>query len=309
MRRRQLPAKRISRGYFQSTDSPRTDFSGKAFMLWRDLQNGMMRFAGGRGNVHISLEPADERIQAWVTDLIDIGDFTHGTLPQAVPAFVEQVANHLGYDGEGFFEIVIGEDDDDPAPTMLAPLPSGVVKHRGSEFLQMLPPEDRTPEQPDAISIPASRMWHIQLPRQLGTPKEHRAMLAALSRQDPIASFALEDGKLGTGEGYEFSVHRRASDIATERATKAWGTIPSLQQIAGTTEFYYVARQLQFLRAQALVREHIITELNQLLAQLRIAASVHVEGLPTADVITDHILKLENGEISFTKALEACRPY
>jgi hypothetical protein len=309
MRHRQVPAKRISRAHFQATDSPRANFAGKAFMLWRDLQNGMMRFAGGLGDVHVRLEPADERIEEWVVGLIDIGQFTRSPLAGALPAFVEQVANHLGYDGEGFFEIVVGEGQDKPVAAMLAPLPSGVIKRRGADFLQVLPAEDRAPGQPDAIAIPASRMWHVKLPRELGTPGEHRAMLTALSHQEPIAGFALEDGKLGTGEGYEFSVHRRASDVATERATKAWGTIPSLQQIAGTTEFYYVARQLQFLRAEALVREHIVAELNGLLARLEVAAAVRVEGLPTAAVIDEHITRLENGEISFTKALAACRPF
>ena len=307
MNRRELPGQRLSRAHFQTTDSPRADFGGKAFMLWRDLQNGMMRFAGGLGNVHVRLEPADERIEKWVVGLIDIGQ--HGSLAGALPAFVEQVANHLGYDGEGFFEIVTGEGDEKPAPAILAPLPSGFVKHRGSEFLQLLPEADRAPGQPDAIGIPASRMWHIKLPRELGTPSQHRAMLAALSRQEPIAGFALQDGRLGTGEGYEFGVHHRASDIVTERATKAWGTIPSLQQIAGTTEFYYIARQLQFLRAQALVREHIVTGLNELLTRLGVTAGIRVDGLPTAAVIGEYIAKLEKGETSFTKALEACRPF
>jgi hypothetical protein len=309
MRRRQLPGKRISRAYFQSTDRPRPELSGKSFMLWRDLQTGMMRFGAGRGNVRIRLAPHDPQLEDWVVALIDIGQFQRGSLPEAVPAFVEQVANHLGYDGEGFFEIVVGANDDAPAPTVLAPLPSGEVKRRGGDFLQVLPAEDREPGGPDMLHIPASRMWHIELPRELGSPNEHRAMLVALARQEPIAGFALEDGQLGASQGYDFSEHRRAADIATERATRAWGTIPSLQQIDGTTEYYYIARSLQFMRSQALVGEHIMAELNSLLRRLGVSAQIHVEGLPTAALIAEYIAKLEKGEMSFTTALQASRGY
>lgn len=311
MRRRQLPGKRISRGYFQSTDRPRPELTGKSFMLWRDLQTGMMRFAGGRGNLRIWLEPNDPRLEEWVAALVDIGDFERGSLPEVVPAFVEQVANDLGYDGEGFFEIVVGENGEngEPPPTVLAPLPSGEVRRRRGEYLQILPAEDRVPGEPDALRIPASRMWHVGLPKELGTPKDHRKMLVDLARREPIAGFAFQDGQLGANEGYDFLVHRRASDIATERATRTWGTIPSLQQVAGTTEYYYVARSLQFLRSQALVREHVVAELNKLLRRLGVSAAVRVDGLPTAALIGEHMSKLERGEVSFTDALKACRGF
>jgi hypothetical protein len=309
MRRKQPPGQRISRAYFQDTDHPRPELSGKSFLLWRDLQNGMMRLPGARGHVQVSLRSNDEHLEDWVVGLIDIGAFERGSLAEAIPAFVEQVANHLGYDGEGFFEIVSGEGDGELPPTMLAPLPSGVVRRRGTVFLQVLPAKDRLPGEPEAIRIPTARMWHIRLPSELGTPKQHRATLIALSRQEPIPGFALQDGQLGAREGYEFAVHRRASDIATERSTRAWGTIPSLQQVAGTTQFYYIARQLQFLRSQALVREHVIAELNKLLVRLGASASIRVEGLPTAAVIAEYIAKLENGETSFTLALKVCRGY
>lgn len=356
MRRRQLPDTRLSRGYFQSTDRPRPELAGKSFMLWRDLQTGMMRFAGGRGGVRVSLEPNDQRLEEWVVALIDIGQFERGSLAEAVPAFVEQVANHLGYDGEGFFEIVSedegpddghdaerdgdnddgarddGEEDgndvhddrsheddggaerqeqrsDVPPASVLAPLPSGKVKRRGGKFLQVLPPEDRRPGEPEALRIPVSRMWHVKLPSELGTPKAYRRMLIELAQREPLASFALEDGRLGANQGYEFSVHRRASDIAVERATRAWGTIPSLQRIAGATEHYYVARRLQFLRSQALVREHVVAELNRLLNRQGVSAAVRVDGLPTAAEISDHMTKLSRGEVSFTAALQACRGY
>jgi len=309
MRRKQLPGHRISRAHFQDTDQPRPELSGKSYLLWRDLQNGMMRFPGARDHVRVTLEPNDGQLEDWVVGLIDIDRFERGSLSEAVPAFVEQVANHLAYDGEGFFEIVSGEGDGDLPPTMLAPLPSGVVRRRGTMYLQVLPAKDRLPGQPEAIRIPTARMWHVRLPGELGTPKQHRAMLIALSRQEPIPGFALQDGQLGAQEGYEFDVHRRASDIATERSTKAWGMIPSLQQIAGTTQFYYVVRQLQFLRSQALVREHVLAELNKLLVRLGVSTSIRVEGLPTSAVIAEYISKLETGETSFTQALKACRGY
>ena len=91
-------------------------------------------------------------------------------------------------------------------------------------------------------------------------------MLAELDRlSDPMPRFALEGKRLSADVGFDFAAHRHTMDVAGERATRRWGTIPSLQQIKGSTEYYFIARRLQFQHSQALLREHIVHELNGLL--------------------------------------------
>ena len=41
----------------------------------------------------------------------------------------------------------------------------------------------------------------------------------------------------------------------------------------------------------------------------RLPKAHRADGLPTAAVIGEYIAKLEDGEVSFTKSLETCRPY
>jgi hypothetical protein len=75
------------------------------------------------------------------------------------------------------------------------------------------------------------------------------------------------------------------------------------------SEYYYVAHSLQFMRSQALVREHIVAELNNLVRRLGVSSAIRVEGLPTAALIAENIVKLEKGEVSFTTVLQASRGY
>lgn len=303
MTRSDLLRKRLSRTHFTNTDHVRTGFAGNGMLLWRDAHTGILGYNDGYRAI---IEPGDDDLEAWLIELIDIGHFHKQYLTGAISGFIEEVANHLTYVGEGFFEIVSEHNGTSLPPTTLAPLPPGTATRHRRGYTQLVPEEDRTPGGPSVISISRSRMWHVQLPRQLGAPKQYRALLTALAVNRPLPQFVLESSRLGLDDQYDFTAHRGATDIATELLTRSWGSIPSLQRISGTTEFYYVARRLQFRRSQALIGEHIIAELNKLVRRLGVAAEIRIEGLITASEIQDNIDRLTSGEIGLSAALKAC---
>lgn len=309
MRRKSLPGPRLSRPSFPITQQSLGNISGKAFLFWRDLPLGIMpmRNRTDRPGYDVRLEPADATLEPWLMRLMDIGQFSKSTLAGAVVDFVAHLTRDIGFRGEAFYEIVSSESNQSPAETALAPLPPTEVQHRRGSYRQLIPEADRSPGEPTVVVIPENRLWYVTLPPLLGRPAQHRAMLAELGRQEPFAGFALQSERLGSDAGYDFSVHRRASDIATERATKAWGTIPSLRQVSGTTEYFFIARSLQFLHSQALLREHIVAELNRLLTRLGTKSSLVVEGLPAAALLAEQMQGLEKGEIGFKTALDASR--
>jgi hypothetical protein len=151
-------------------------------------------------------------------------------------------------------------------------------------------------------------MWHLTLPKRLGSPRKHRKLIRKLNKlAEPMPKFALQDGDLGNKAKYDFMLHHKRKELAIEYVTKTWGSIPSLQQIKGTTEYYYIVHSLQFSYCQALIREHIIAELNDVLRRLGGKNPVKVEGLPIAKDIQDAINKMQKGEIGFKEAIDATK--
>lgn len=121
-----------------------------------------------------------------------------------------------------------------------------------------------------------------------------------------MPEFALKGLDRGGSVGYEFSAQRAAADRLTEKAMHRWGSVPSLQRPVGdSTEFFFISRRVQFRRSQALLREHIIQDLNGLLSRLKVPASVVVSGLTTSDQLSEILQQLHQGRIGFADALEA----
>jgi hypothetical protein len=134
-------------------------------------------------------------------------------------------------------------------------------------------------------------------------------MLRRLERASRVtATFAVGTPDLGRRFGYDFVVHRDASDRLQERLTRRWGSVLSVQRPVGaSSEFFFIARRLAFHRAQALLREHLISSLNALLPSLGIDGAIEVTGLPPAGRIAATIEQLHAGDISFGEALEVVK--
>jgi hypothetical protein len=301
--------KRHSVRYFPSRE--RSSPTGHAFLLARDIPLGIMPIRATRDRQSFRVElstQADEEGEKWLIHFLHIGQYEQRTLEEALVDFVDKAAHHIGYFGEVYFEILV---DIEKKPMRLDPLPPGRVLRAPSRYLQVVPKVDR--EQLHVgrfVAIPAERIWRLALPRRLGGPRGHRRLLRRLQAlSDPtMPRFALESPDLGRASGYDFTAYRDASERLEERATRRWGTLLSVQRPVGpSTEYFFIARRLAFLHAQAHLREHIIGELNHLLSRLTVPHSVAVSGIPTADEIATALGRLHNGDMTFTEAHVATR--
>jgi hypothetical protein len=305
---RALNELRISRGYFPSSSPSGVDvMTGHSFLFIRDLPLGIMPMGHGidKKSWSVSLEPTGAPdLTEWIATLLDVGRYGRPGLPSALSAFIQEITRELAYNGETYYEIVT-EGSGIPTPAHLLSLPFGRVRKRRDVFLQRVPDADRDPGEPSEIEIPAANILRLTLPAELGTPDEHRALLKELVKlSTSMPKFALESPELGKDSGYDFAAHHHAQEVAIERAMAKWGTVPSVRRLKGTTEYFFVVRTLQFARSQALIREHLVGELNLLLGRLGVERTVVVSGLPTADAIGVAMDALERGEMDFKAAME-----
>lgn len=302
---------RLSRAYFPNNGRSNDEPILYAFMFIRDMHTGIMPFRnGGKYPFTIKLSRKNENLKKQLKEFLNIGQFGGWSLDESLWNAVDTLSHYLATFGEVYLEIVHEDDKSKAGVTdkKLEFLPSGKVFRLVNNYIQFVPIKNWERGEKKLYVIPSDRIWHIKLPRKLGTPRQHRKMLKKLNLlSEPMPEFALKDGKLGGSANYDFISHHLSKDIAIEQTTANWGSISSLSQIKGTTEYYYIVNRLRSTRSQALLREHILSEINKLLCQLGIKNSIKVDGLVLSTEILEAIKKLEKGEVGFSEALKVIK--
>jgi hypothetical protein len=307
----EIGTERISIAYFPGQEGDDADLrlQGRAFLFVRDLPLGIMPYrTSGTGDFTAALSPEDEHTAHWLIELLDMHGHRNWDLEDALSDFVREVAGALAYSGELHFEIIPTKEEtsDEGQPQVrLVLLPPGRVIKAGGRYLQLVPKYAQQEVGKRIVSIPASRVWRLRLPRALGSPRRHKRLLRRLALvSDVIPSFARGPTLGSDVAGYELGAYRLATDAEVENLTKRWGSIPSLQRIDGTTEFYLFARTLQFRRSVATIRERVVDDINTLLERLGLATRLEIGGLPTSERIDDLMRQLQDGAIDFKQASE-----
>lgn len=302
---------RLSRAYFPNAERSGSEPVLYAFMFIRDVHTGIMPYrSGGKYPFTIKLSRKNQKLEGQLTEFLNIGEFGGRSLEDTLWHSIETLSHYLATFGEVYLEIVHDDDKEKTGVTgkTLEFLPLGKVIRLFGNYIQIVPRKSWVSGEKKFHIIPADRIWHVTLPRKLGTPLTHRKMLKRLSLlSEPMPEFALKDGELGNSSKYDFMTHHRRKDLAIEQTTRAWGSIRSLSQIKGTTEYYYIVNRLQSVYSQAMLREHIVSRTNGLLTRLGVNNSIKIDGLATTTEIKDTIKKLEKGDIGFAKALDAIK--
>lgn len=302
---------RRSIAYFPpATADPSLPAAGNAWFLAEDFHNGLMPFRSLRGDAstfRVDVVPEDSELAGWVAGLLGARSPRAYELEDATCSFIRDVGQWLALSGEVFFEI--SETTTDGKPTVaLLKLPPGRVTRILSRYVQWVPSHLQA-QHGRCVVVPAASIWHVRLPKELGSPRRHRRMMRQLSNASGIGPpFTFEDGQFGaTVPGYDFSAYHRAIDAEVEHLTRRWGGIPRLHVVKGATEYYFFERHAQWSRTQALVREHVIGEINVLFHRLRPHCRLVVDGLPTSAELLDVTTRLRKGEVGFAEVRNATR--
>jgi hypothetical protein len=136
--------------------------------------------------------------------------------------------------------------------------------------------------------------------------KYRRALQTLHQGSRTAPRFWQEDLARGTiTRAFNFSEYRRETEICEARATRRWGW--TRRDFIGNnwTEFALFYRLITFRWAQAILREHIVSELNSLFARLSIRSHLQLVGLPSANDVLQLRNAMIEGHVSYAKASEA----
>jgi hypothetical protein len=239
---------------------------------------------------------------------------THRGLTESVCDFVEEVARLLVEYGEASYELVaelsedIPHDDEaneEPFPNCHLELVLPQTPLAAESIVGPVVPRGGRDVSRRLRHLPADRVFRIKLPRSLGRPRSHRRMLRRLDKIEHASGrFVVSATSMASiPQGYDHEAAQRASESEIVRLTRQWGVLAFLQP-KNMTDYFTVAGTIYNRRSQTILRDHIISRLNELLKDVALP-EVRIEGLPTVSDIDRALEDLRTGRVDLKQAAES----
>jgi len=277
-----------------------------AYMFVEDLANGVIPIGGesfsGR-DYSAKIEGSVSHVGIAVKALESVaGAKEHGDT-RLVSSAVWAIAKRLASQGAAFFEIV--RDPDQAGTFVLYGFPPIRVFRFLKWNFQLIPRDDAAIFGRHYGVIGEADVWKLKIPRVLGRPASYRAMLRRLDRFPPVAPrFFYQD--MERGKPPEMVDPQRLHQLQAayvSRQTKRWGWPRRNTSDDLSTEYYVTYRHVTLCWAQAMLREHIVADVNHLFQRQGLDATVSISGLPSAREILACRDAMERGELDMSDAL------
>jgi hypothetical protein len=233
-----------------------------------------------------------------------LGRDSHGNESDQIFGAIEEIAMHLAWFGEALYEIV----PSDP-PTLQSFLPERVLKFPMA-YLQIVPRQDYLVAKRRFVLLRSRMVLRIAMPQSLGGAMKYKRILKGLrkisSAAPPFWLADLEAKKHDNRFSFKEYVWLKTVHIASLTAKWGWNRRDYGNEYG--TEFLAFYRTLTFKKAQALLREHIVSELNNLLRRMKIKATIELHDITLASRIEGLIEEVLAGRLHYAEALRSINP-
>lgn len=277
-------------------------------MFTQDVSLAVMPI-GGRTDKHknftVTLVGGDEDREKALQLIGEIGRYDRHGIAETVCDALNEIVRHLAWEGCAVYELICGEDGSQHiwgfTTKRLWKLPGF--------FLQAIPRGDWDLWKKKVVVVPVSRIWYLEMPSALGGRKGYNSVLKRLRRFEHLGpKFWREDLEHGVqSRDFDFQRYVRNSEIYYGQVTKTWGWNRRDWSQERCTEFFTFYKMIRFQKAQAMLREHVVAELNGLFERLGIKCELQVTGLPTPEDIRQTERELSEGQITFGAASDRVR--
>jgi hypothetical protein len=273
-------------------------------MFIEDIHSGiLMRNLGIKGEKPKKIEiiGEDDAIKTAMGLCASIARGSGYSARSMAQSAIESIALHLAWYGEVLFEAVEIEH----RKWALEMVPDHHLCRIPFGFLQFIPEAERAQSSGQRLVVlPRSHAWLVRMPALLGGPRKHRKLLTQLEVISPTApkfwSQDLQAGQWNTEVSLD--EYKGWQHLAVAKLTHRWGWDGRGIARDSETEFFHFYRGLRFRHAQAILRQHIVSKINQMLVRLNIRAAISLEGYPTPHDIERLIKLTASGEITYTEA-------
>lgn len=277
-----------------------------AHMFTEDVHIGIMGYRAnnaGEGHREIRVEGEEEAVMAAEALCASLARPARHTISKTIELAIESIALHLAWYGKSVYEISRGGVNE----VFLQIVPPRHLIRVPRAFVQLVPRADRQWSKGQRYAVlPISEAWVIRMPKTLGGVHGYRRLLALLNTFSGTGpEFWTRDLQAGkVNSDFSYSDYRRMQATSVARLTRAWGWNRRDTSNNFDTEFFYFYRSLRFRRGQAILRDHIVAELNHLLSRLAISARIVLEGYPSPAGINDLIKAASSGVLHYADAFK-----
>lgn len=277
------------------------DIDPDVHMFTEDIHLAIMPIGGRtekQGDFTVGLQGEDPDCEKAKEIIGELGQFDKYDTAAMVCDAIDNIARHLAWEGQSVYEII-----KDNEQVYIHGFTSKNLSKILFWYLQIIPLGDWDLWKRKFTLINRKRIWKVRMPHELGGTSGYKIILKRLRKYSHLGpSFYRQDLERGlTTKNYDFLKYVRNSEIYFNRVTHKWGWNRRDWSQERCTEFYSFYNMLSFRYAQAILREHIIKEINQLLDRLSVKCKLVIMGLPTAEELLKIRKDMQEGLISFTE--------
>ena len=272
-------------------------------MFIEDMCNGLMPFTFYHGvkEKHPTLTtPISQEKEFLIANAIS----GKGSLADALCDFVRSTAKRLFTYGVVLYEIGYKKDKDNQIEWFgLKPIPAFRIFKLFNNYYQLILWDDAKQLQTKVQirKIPAQNVLRIDFPKEYGGKK---GLLKLLKRteylyKEVIPEFLIETSNYNIR--FNQKEYYKTKFLETMKATKRFGWDRSSISYQYTTEYYSISLFLRKKKTEAVIRNLIISKLNQILNKKPLNLNVRVEmkNLFTPEDVEKKQKELESGNINF----------
>jgi hypothetical protein len=273
-------------------------------MFIQDVSAGLMPYRSSENDKYdAKISGPPQAVEQALIILASLERYDRRDEKEVVADAVREIALSLSWYGLAPYEIAQNED----GAFQLSGFTAKRLFRLPFFILQWVPKADRNIWPRRFVVLPRRIVWLIEMPKELGGYRGYKRILKRLSRFRWTApAFWSEDLQRGQirERSFDFSEYRRALDIYHTRATRVWGWNGRDTSSRNRNEFGLFYRIITFQWAHAVLREHIVRELNSLFVRLGIEAEIQMSGLKTPEEILKIRDAMVAGSISYSKAYD-----
>ena len=315
------PSSRKSIEYYVSDETSSRDLHGSLYthMFIEDLHLGIMPIGGRSKNPNfiVKIDPPSKEIE----ELIRLGLPTyHGepqSLTEAVCDFIDMAAYILASYGKAYYDLVYfftNDDKNNIEGFMIENVSNRCIKENLGFYWQLIPKEvleHKGENLKRFVWLSKNDLLVLSIPKVLGGVRKFRRLLYDLQwlSKYTIPEFAMKDmAAQQQTKGYDFSAYRKNQETFLAKITQHLGWIARGTFTERSLEFYQMYRYLKFQKTKAILREHILHNLNKALekigAKMGFKAEIKLEGIPSYQDYDNYIRQLTEGSLQFSEVVK-----
>lgn len=279
-------------------------------MFQQDFQTGIMPFrvdSSADSEVRIQLKGEEKHVDLARNLLGSIRGVGRWHEPEVILEAVQRIGELLLWRGRTAFEIV--EDTENSDQLYLYEFQFRSLLRFPWNRVQLYSSSGCRFTDLKAARLPSKAVFEVRMPRPLGGVRGYRRLMRRLEGV-PLSNpkyLLREPYDSKTWKQFDFDAYRRFHDTLVATLTKRWGWHMRDYELRRQTEFYFFYRTLTMLWAKAVLRDHIVGELNQLFKRVGYRVAISVSGLPIPSEILASRRQLETGDFKFAEVSRLSR--